>query len=166
MKRCPVARSHPQAATFPSRVRVVNSAINLLRKKSHWVWNPQFDDTSVHKRVERIRLVAGCYWRVGPKTQRVVLVNPKIIRVLRGAENGVSGEARAADKTTTPPDISRPFRRLVRSAAPCICGDRNSQCNKIQRHPNDAVAIDVHAADAVARQRHFVNFGESGIGRI
>src|SRR5438552_3628486 len=36
----------------------------------------------------------------------------------------------------------------------------------VERQPGDAVAVDVHAADAEAGQRHLVNLGQRGVGRI
>lgn len=77
--------------------------------------------------------------------------------------NRLPAEGRGADRTSIPPDICRPSPRLVRSAVLCICAGRTSYVSGTQRYPNDAVAIDVHAADAKARQRHFVDLGERGV---
>ena len=76
MNGSPVARSHPQAAAFPPRVGIVDAAVDLLGEKSHRVGDAQFDDAAVHERVQRIRLVAGGYRRIGAEPERVVLINP------------------------------------------------------------------------------------------
>src|SRR5215831_12792975 len=161
-----VARGRPQFAAFPAGLRVVDAAFESLREKAHRIRNPQLDHLSADQRVQRVRLVAGRDRHIGAQSQDVVLVNPDVIGVLLGA--GIALKAGPWDCIegkalgTFPAflgagTIERP---------PALAAVEARDMTAVERDPHDAIAVDVHAADAVAWQRDLVELGQRRVGRV
>src|SRR5437899_8805131 len=166
MLRRAVARARPQRARFPAGIGVVNAAFEPLREKTHRIGHTQLDDLAADQRVQRIRLVAGLDRHIGAEPEYVVLVDPHIIRVLLGA--GIALEARPrqcieieALGAFLAVFGARPVERSL-ALATVEAGDVTA----VERQPSDAVAVDIHAADAEAGKRHLVDLGKRGVGRI
>ena len=95
-----------------------------------------------------------------------MLIDPKIIRVLGRPRVALQRRPRQGIKTPTfwaflarlgPRTIERAFASAAIEAADMAA---------VERHPHDAIAIHIHAANAIARQWHSVDLGQRRVGRI
>src|SRR5215471_12271971 len=121
---------------------------------------------AVDQRVQRIRLVAGLERHVRPEPQNVEPIDPDVIRVLLSA--GIALEARPGERIEI--EALGAFLALLGTwsiewplaFAPVEAGEVPA----VERQPGDAVAVDIHAADAVAGQRDLVDLRERGVRRV
>src|SRR5688572_3718529 len=71
-----VAVGRPQAASFPSRLRIVNASVEALGVEAHRIRYAQHDHLAVLVRDHAVVQVAGRDRHVLAKAERVVLIDP------------------------------------------------------------------------------------------
>ena len=71
---------------------------------------------------------------------------------------------RGTGASSSPPGST--CRSRIRPLSTCTCGDRSSPGARSPATPRTAVAVDVAPARAVAGERHLVDLGERGLGRV
>src|SRR5688572_21724756 len=74
-----VAARHPEAAAFPTGVRVIDAALEALRVEPERIRNPQRDHLAGDERVHAVEQVRRRHRNVRAKAGRVVLVDPAVI---------------------------------------------------------------------------------------
>src|SRR5262249_25566672 len=151
-----VAVGAPQPATFPAGIRVVDAAVEALGVEAHRIRDADRHHLPVLERDEAVAQVRGRHRHVLAEPDRVVLVNPG--GVARIEAGGLALEARAGIA------IERPaLRAMVAGRGRAI--ERALALAAVEAHetpvrgraPDDAVLVDVAAADAVALLRHVVD---------
>src|ERR1700694_143962 len=70
--RRPVAARRPYPAPFPSRIGIVDTAVQTLGTEAQRVGDAQNPPFPLHQRQQRVILVAGRDWNVVPEPQRIV----------------------------------------------------------------------------------------------
>src|SRR5262249_7337342 len=126
----------------------------------------KLDDLPVGERVERIGVVARPDRGVRPESQRVVLIDPGVVRSLggavpsreRGAGNRIEGPAlRAAIAIVGARAIERALALLAIEARDVAARER---------HPCHALSVNVEAAHAEAGRRTPVHFSQRRLARV
>src|SRR5215469_593537 len=79
----------PQALALPAGARIVDAPVKILRIEAHRIGHPHDHPLAVDERVQGVGIVAGHDGNVLAKSERIVLVDPDIIR-------GFCGRARRA----------------------------------------------------------------------
>src|SRR5207344_1874445 len=89
-----------------------------------------------------------------------------VIRILGRAR--IAGKARARQRIEVPAlgALVAEFGARTVERALAQGAVEAADVATIERHPDDAIAVDVHAAKAEAGQRDLVDFRERGVGRI
>src|SRR4029434_10629835 len=164
----------PYSLALPPRFRIVDAPVHTLGVESHGIGNAKRDELSVHQDFQRISKIAGGERHVPAQPEDVVLINPSVIARLGAPRVCHALELRSrkwVERPTFRTVLSRRGRAVKRpvALAPVEAGEM-SAC---QWHPDDAVAIDVHAARPIAIHsglglvpRHLVDFRQSGRRRV
>jgi len=69
----------PEAAAFPTGVRIVDASVETFGVEPHWIWNAQHDHLAVFQRHKAIVEVGGGNRDVLAEPERIVLIDPGII---------------------------------------------------------------------------------------
>src|SRR5262249_34832411 len=112
-------------------------------------------------------LVAGRDRHVLAEAERVVLIDPGVVRRLAAAVIGYAAKLRAGQTIECPAlgaVLAGRGRAVERAFA--FAPVEGAEMAARERRPGDALAVDVAAARRVARQRHFVDLGERGLGWV
>src|SRR5262249_1314948 len=157
---CPVAIRAPQPAPLPAGIGIVDPAVEALGEEAHGVRHAQLDELAIHEHVQRIGVVAGRDRHVLAEAERVVLVHERIVARLgtAGFRLAYAVKLRSWQAIEGPrfgtmlAGRSRPIERAL--AFPAV---EARHVPARERHPDDALGIDVKAARRVARERHFVD---------
>ena len=161
-----IAGGGPEAASFPSRIRIVDAAVEPLRVEAERVGNAQHDHLSVLERDQAVVFIAGRHRHVRAETGRVVLIDPAVIARLC-AVVADAFEARARILVEGPALgalIAGCLWSVQRTLA--LAAVEAAQMAARERHPHDALRVDVAAADAEAGRRDVIDLGERGLRRI
>src|SRR5262249_9952888 len=161
VERRAVAIGRPQSPPLPAGIGVVDASVEAFGEEAHRIRHAELDELAVHEHVQRIRIVTGGDRNILAQPERVVLIDPGVVARLGTAGFGRAdiGELRPGQR------IERPALRAVRSCCSraiehlALAPVEGAHVAAGERHPDDAVAIDVHAARRVARHRRLVDFG-------
>ena len=95
-----------------------------------------------------------------------MLVDPEIIRIFRGTR--IAGKAWPGKRVECPSlgALLTALGAWPVERASAFSAVEARDMAAVERHPNHAVAIDVHAANAVSRQRHLVDFRKRRVRRV
>src|SRR6266446_9710812 len=141
------APSRPDSLALPAGLRIIEAAVHSLGEEAHWIGYAHDHKLPVHQGDQRIRGVAGNNGCVLAQTQRVERIYPDVIMRVGAAGLGDILELWSRRLIERPPfrtlpprgfwPVERPF-----AFAPIEAGKMSAG----QRHPDDAVAPDVHPA--------------------
>ena len=159
----------PHSASFPAGVRVVDAAIHILAEEAHGIRNVYVHELAVDKREERLAAVGLGDRHIGPEPERVVPIDPEVIRVLGAAGVGDSFELRPRKLIQGPT-----FRTVLAGRrgwsierALALAPIEARQMSTRERRPHHAAEIEVDPPRPVSNIRRQVDFGQGrlrGIG--
>src|SRR3954467_9087649 len=142
-----VAIGAPETFAFPSGVRIVDPPIHALGEEAHRIGHAELDELAVDQNVQRVRIVAGGHRNVFAETERVVLIDERVIARFRAAGVRYGFELRAGQR------IKRPTFRAVLAGrgrsverALALAAVEAAHVAARKRRPDDALAVDVDAA--------------------
>src|SRR5579862_3901802 len=78
-----IAFRGPQTPAFPARLRVVDACVQSLGVEAHGIRDTQHDHLAVDQRDEAVIFVAGGNRHILAETDRIVLVDPRVVTRLR-----------------------------------------------------------------------------------
>src|SRR2546426_713097 len=161
-----VAARAPQAAALPAGFRIVDAPVEAFSVKSQRVGHGQKNHLAVFQSDQAVVQIGGGHRHIVAEAERVVLIDPRVVARLRTVIAD-SLEARAGIFIEGPAlgaMIAGGFRAVERALAfsPVEAG-KMAAC---ERRPNNALFVDVSAADAEPRQWYVVNFRDGGLGGI
>src|SRR5688572_17062044 len=147
MKRCSRAHGRPQPPALPTGVRVVDPAIQPFREKPKRIRHAKDDPFAILQDQQSFRQVSRIYWHVRTQTERVELIDPRLVARLHASLIRYALELREGLSVERPPfGTVLPRRRrtveLSGALAPVEAGEMPTR----ERRPDDAVAVDVHSA--------------------
>src|SRR5215472_5417132 len=154
-----VAARRPQSATLPAGARIVDAPVEALGVEAERIGDAQHDHLAVLERDEAVVEIAGRHRHVLAEAERVVLVDPGVVARLR-AVLADALESRPWILVNAPAFgtvIAGGLRSIERTLAlaPIEAGEMTAP----ERGPDDAVLVDVGAADAEVGLRHVVDLG-------
>src|SRR5881628_26745 len=164
-RSCGVGR--PQPLTLPAGVRIVDAPVHPFGVEAHGVGNAKDDELPVHQGEQRLVGVPGADRHVASQPEGVELIDPGVVARLGAAR------IRHVHELWSRVWMKRPAFRTVLTS----CGgpvERPLAFTAIEarempageRRPDDALAIDVHAARPVSGQGWLEDFGERGRRRV
>ena len=121
----------------------------------------------VDQRQQRIVSVAGGDRHIVAETERVELIDPGVVARLGAARSGHALELRARIRIERPAfgamlaGRRRPVERPL-AFSPVEAGEMTA----CQRSPDDAIAVDIHAARRIPVGRRFIDLGQCGRRRV
>src|SRR6266403_354633 len=161
-----VSAGRPQPAALPAGRRIVDAPVEALGVKPQRIRHAQHDHLAVLERDESVVEVARRHWHVLAETERVVLVDPRVVARL-GAVLADSLEARAWILVEGPAlgtMIAGGCRAVERSFA--LAPVEAPDVAAAHRGPHDALLVDVGTANAEIRLRYVVDLRERGSRRV
>src|ERR1700730_10851010 len=165
MERRAVAVRRPERAALPAGVRIVDAAIDPLGEEAERIGDDHVDPLAVDERHQRLVAVAGGHRNVVAKAGRVLLVDPGVVARLGAAALGDVLELRTWERRERPAlgtQLAFGGLRAVEWALALAAVERAEMAAR-QRHVGDAVAVDVEAAGAEARERRLIDFRQLGL---
>src|SRR6266536_119887 len=157
VERRPRRHGGPQALALPPDARVVDAAVHPLGVEAERIRDAKVDELPVHEREQRLVPVPGGERNIWAEPERVELIHPRVVARLRAARLLHVGELRARERVERPAlgtVLARRVRPVQRALALATIEAPHVAAG--QRRPHDAVAIDVHAARAIAGKRRLV----------
>src|SRR6266513_1546059 len=167
VERSPGGIGRPQGPSLPAGARVVDAAIEPLRVKTHGVRHAENHEFPVLERKQRVVGVAGRDRRIAAQSEGVVLIHPRVIARLGAARVGHALQLRSGERIERPAFgavLARGARAVERSLA--LAPVETREMSARERRPDDAFAIDVHAARRIAGERRLEHFRERRLRRI
>ena len=161
-----VAARCPQAAAFPAGVGIIDATVEPLGVEAHGVGHPQRDHLAVLERDQPVIEVAGRHGDVLAEPERVVLIDPAVIAGF-GAVLADALEARAGILIEGPAlgaVIAGRLGAIKRSLA--FAPVEAAHVAAAERHPDDALAVDIAAPRAEVGFRDVIDFREHGRRRV
>src|ERR1700730_6245029 len=161
-----IAAAGPQPAALPASIRIVDASIEPLGVEALRIRYAQRDHLAVLERDQTIHEVGRRYRDILSEAERVVLVDPAVVARL-GAVIAYAFEAGAGIFVKRPAlraVIAGRLRSVERTFALAPVKAANMAAR--ERHPHDALAVDVAAARAEARLRHVIDLREGGFRRV
>src|SRR3954469_17241009 len=151
--RRPIAVGRPQPASLPAAVRIVDAAVQPFRVEPERVRDAQHDHASVRVRDQAVVQVAGGQRHVAAEAEGVVLIEPRVVARLGAvlANAAESGTGVLMARPAFGALIAGGLRAVERPLA--LAPIEAAHVPARQRHPDDAVAVDVGAARTEAGQR-------------
>src|SRR6185295_14869342 len=164
--RRPIAARRPQSSTLPAGTGIVDAPIKAFGVKAQRIRHPQHDHAAILEGDQTIIEISRRHWHVLAEAKGVVLIHPRIVARLRTVLANAQ-EARARILVERPPLLTMPTRcgwpvQRTLALAPVKATDMAAS----QRHPNDALFVDVTAARSEAGCRNVVDFGQRRRGRV
>src|SRR5688572_11546754 len=147
MEGSPRADGGPETTPLPSRLRVVDSAVQPLGVETHWIGDPQDNPFSVLENEEPLGLVARIDWDVCPEPERVELVHPRVVAPFSTPRTGDVAQLRqrlGVEAPTFRAVLAGGFRAVHRTAALAPVEARHVSAR--QSCPVHAVPVNVAAA--------------------
>src|SRR5262249_7692946 len=148
-----VAVRRPDAASFPPRGGIVDTAVETFRVEAQRIRHAQYDHPAVRVRDQAVVQVARLHGYVPAEAERVVLIDPRVVARL-GAVFTDAVEPRAGVLIKGPAlwaVIAGRLGPVERTFA--LAPIERAEVTARERHPHDAVAVDVGAARAEAGRR-------------
>src|ERR1051326_1106892 len=161
-----VAVGGPDAAPFPAGVRIVDAAVESLRIEAERVGHAEHHHAAVRVRDQAVVQIAGGHGNVFAESERVMLIDPRVVAGL-GAVFADAVEAGTGILMERPPLgalIAGGLRSVERTFA--LATIEAAEMPARERHPDDAVAIDVRAARAETGRGHVVNLRQRRLRRM
>src|SRR5262249_50734416 len=162
----PVAARGPQPATLPTRIGIVDAPIEPLGIKTQGIGNAQHDHRAVLERNQAIIEIASRHRHVLAEAKGIVLIDPGIVTRFRAvlADPLKARTWILVERPTFLAMIARGGWTVQRPLAltPVEAADVAAS----QRHPDNALFVDVASARSKPRRRNVVNLGQSRRGRI
>src|SRR5690606_1588811 len=135
-----VAARDPEAAAFPSGVRIVDAAVEALRVEAERIGHAQRHELAVDERVHAVEEIPGRDRHVFAEPERVVLIDPGVVARL-DTLLGQALEAGAGESVEAPAlgaMVAGRFRPVQRTFA--LAPVERSQVSAAERDPDDAVS--------------------------
>src|SRR5207248_2766194 len=148
------ARRHgrPQAAAFPAFFRVIDAPVEPLGVVAEWIGHAQHNELAIDQREQSLVQVTGGDGHIPAQPEGVELVDPGVVARLDAALIKHALELRPGER------VERPALRAVRAGgvrsverAFAFAPIEAREVAARERSPEDALAVDVAAARAVAR---------------
>src|SRR5262249_2541312 len=151
-----IAARRPQPAPLPAGIGIVDAAVESLGVEAERIRHPQRDHLAVFERDQPVHEIGGRHRDGLAAPDGVVLVAPAVVARL-GAVLADAFEARPRILVERPALRAMIARRLwsverAFALAPVEAADVAAG----ERHPDDALAVDVAAARTEAGQRNVV----------
>src|SRR5688500_15438496 len=102
MERRPAGVGRPERPALPAGVLIVNPAVHRFRVEAHRIRDAHHHIASVHEHQQRIRPASGGDRDVGPQTEDVVLIDPRVIARVGTAGIGGAPEVRPRIRIESP----------------------------------------------------------------
>src|SRR5262249_34824560 len=143
-----VAARGPQAAAFPASVGVVDAAVEALGVEAGGVRHLQGDHLAVLEGDEAVIEVRRRHRHICAEAEGVVLVDPGVVARLRAvlAEAAEAGARILVERPALWAVIAGCGRPVERAFA--LAAVEAADVAARERHPDDALAVDVRAARA------------------
>src|SRR5499427_3714273 len=162
------ARSCPEGLALPARVRIVDTPVDQLGEEAQRVRHAEIHDLAVDDRHQRLAAVRHRDRHVVAEAERVVAIDPQVIRVVRNARGVDALELRPGHLVDGPALGTElafgSVRPVERSLALAAIEARDVPARIGQ--PRHAVRGHVDAARAPDTLRRNVHLGERGLGGI
>src|SRR5687767_16026159 len=103
MEGCSRAHGRPQPPPLPAGVRVVDPAIQPFREKPERIWHAQDDPSAILQNQQSLRQVSGIDRHVRTQTERVELIDPRVVARLHAPRIRYTLELREGLSVERPP---------------------------------------------------------------
>src|SRR5580704_17603141 len=174
VERRAAAGGGPDPLALPAGPGIVDPPVHALDVEAERIGHAQGHELAVDQRQEPFGAVAGGDRHIGAETQRVELIDPGVIARLGAAGARVILQFRSGERVERPALGALPADRLrpVQRALTFLAVEAGEMAAR-QRHPHDALLVDVHTARRIAMHlrlrvvpRWLVEFGQRGFRRV
>src|SRR5262245_21469616 len=163
---CPITARRPQPATFPAGIGIIDASIETFGVKAQRIRHPQYDHLPILEGDQAIIEVARRHWHVLTEAKGVVLIDPRIVAGLGAvlADTEETGTRILVERPALLAMITHCAWSVQRPVA--LAAVKATDMSTSQRHPNNALLVDVTTARCEAGSGNVVDFGQRGRGRV